>query len=158
MKKIRPFSVIFLAVQGILFLAVMVVPGYISSLLSQDLGGLFWLALLLLPTFGVLFVDAIWVAVVLRRYHARHREVSPVRALAAWGICLSVTTVAAPLINFIVFAGWAPPLTLHQWVIFFSLYLIPALIPAVILWVPAILLSALDSEYRYTPKQKQSKT
>ncbi len=155
MKKIRPFSVVFLVVQGILFGAVLVIPGYVSSLLSQDLDGLFWLALFLIASFGVLLIDAVWVAEVLRRYHARHREVSPIRALLAWGIYLSLATVAAPCVNLVVLAREVPPLTLYQWGVFFSLYLIPALIPATILWIPAFLLSILDPNYRYTPKKSK---
>ncbi len=155
MKKIRPFGVVFLVMQCVILLAVLFIPGHMAYVLDPGMGGLFWMMLFLLAALGVLFVDAIWVAVVLRRYHARHREVSPVRALAAWGIYLFLAVVVGPCVNFLVFAGEAPPLTLSQWVIFFLLYLIPTLIPAEILWLPAFLLSVLDPHYRYRPKQSK---
>ncbi len=156
MKKLRPFGIVFLVIQCVLFLALMVLPGYFASLLSRDLDGLFWLFLFLLAALAVLLVDAIWVAVVLRRYHARHREVAPVRALTAWGIYLAAAVVAGPYMNLLVLAGEVPPLSLQQWGILLLLYVLPALIPAVVLWLPAFLLSFLDSHYRYTSKKAET--
>ncbi len=155
MKKIRPFSIVFMTVQCLLLAAVMVLPGYFASAMSQDLDGLFWLALFLLAALGVLVVDAIWVGVVLSRYHARHREIPPRRALIAWAIYLVLAVAGGPCVNFAVLLGGIPPLTLEQWGILFLLYFLPSLIPAAILWLPAFLLSFLDSQYRYTPKKSE---
>lgn len=153
MKQLRPFGIVFLVIQGIFLLALMLLPGCLAGMLDPGLGGLVWLALLLGAALVLLLADAIWVAVVLRRYHARHREVSPRRALVAWGLYLAAAVVGGPCVNFMVLLGGIPPLTPGQWAIFLLLYVIPALIPAAILWFPAFLLSFLDPQYRCTPKK-----
>ncbi len=152
MKKIRPFGIAFLVIQSVLLLVLWFMPGHMAHLKDPGMGGLVWLALFLIAAFLILLMDAIWVAVVLRRYHARHREVPPSHALVAWGIYLVLAVAGGPCVNFMVLLGGAPSLTMHQWAVFCALCLIPALIPATILWVPALLLSILDPNYRYTPK------
>ncbi len=153
MKKIRPFGIVFATIQCVLLVAVMLLPGHLAAVRDKGLGGLFWLALFFIAALLILLADAVWVAVVLRRHHTRHREVSPWRALFAWGIYLVVAVVAGPCVNFVAFAGEVPPLDVRQWATFLLLYVPPALIPALVLWLPAVLLSILDPNYRYVSKK-----
>ncbi len=154
MKKIRPFSILFLAVQAILLCTVTLVPGYVVRVLYTTMTEYqrvdFALALLAIPV--VIIADVIWSALVLRRYHARHRDRSPWCALAVWAIYLILLLGGAVFGNLFMFMNRS--LSAADVVLMLRL-LLWGLPPALLLWLPAALASLLDPQYRYRPKSME---
>ncbi len=154
MKKNRPFRMVFLAVQFILFLAVTLLPGYLTSIYArttvQDQPLLvIWIGALLL-----LLADSIWVSVVLRRYYLRHDERSPWPALLVWGGYL-ILMIFSALFHGDYLAHLRPGNAEGTMTLLNGLLMKPVLwlIPAGILWLPALLASFSHSNDRYCPKK-----
>ncbi len=132
MKKLSPRGVHFLVFQGVLFVAVVLLPGI--YLRTREFENGFAGAGALVMAYSVaglaLVADALWTVGVLARYHERHPEISPWRALSLWAVYLVLAFVGGILLNSLIAAGGVSRLDWESWL---PLSL-TGLIPAVVLW------------------------
>ncbi len=150
MKKPSPRLVRFCLLQALVPASVTALPCHLVRVfrLGEGLG----LLLLLLSAGLVMLINALCVAGALHRYHVRHRDRSPWRALSLWAVYLLVVTLGT-----LWAAGFGllgDPVQSFVWGVFMAIAFAPwtFLLP-VLLWIPAFLASFLDPNYRYTPRK-----